>query len=378
MIPFLQRTQSNILAKIFWQSDKTILAVMLALFTIGLVLVVSTSSFVAIKIGKEPTYFIYHHVVYLCLGISVFITLFFFTQEQIVNLAIFISIGAIALMIIILLFGVEVKGAKRWLYLFGFSVQPSEFVKVCFPVVFAWIYRFCKEKKFNLKIMYSLLFTYCLMIIVLLLNQPDVGMSMLILALFGLLLLLIGMQVLWFVILVFLGLIVVILLYLNISHVNYRVNSFFEGGSYQVLKSMDAIANGSFFGKGAGLGVIKEYLPDSHTDFIFSVGIEEFGLFFGLLIIGLYLTILYRAIKYVENSNNIFNMIVVMGCVFILLLQSGIHIASSLNLMPTKGMTLPLISYGGSSLVANFLLMGFLIFFSRKNLTDVKYKPLKF
>lgn len=379
MFNFFSRAKQNIFAKIFWQCDKFLLFSIIFFLLIGLILVSSTSSFVALRIGLQPLYFVINHIIYMILGISILIGIFFLTQKQIIQLALLITIVSLILMFLIILVGVEIKGAKRWLYLFGFSIQPSEFMKVCFPVVFAFIYNFCSNKKYDIRIIYVSLFSYYLCVLFLLLLQPDVGMSLLISVLFVILLTLIGMSLIWLIMAGICFFAILIVSYFTFPHVNYRINTFlFEGNTYQVSKGIDAIQNGSMFGKGAGLGTIKEYVPDSHTDFIFSVLIEEFGFSLGIFIIFLYILILYRGIKYVQKTHNVFNMIVVMGGILIILLQGAIHMASNLNLIPTKGMTLPLISYGGSSLISNCFLMGMILWFSRKHVDDIDYQPLKF
>ena len=176
------------------------------------------------------------------------------------------------------------------------------------------------------------------------------------------------MGIFLFVFLIF----ILIFSYIIFPHVNYRVNSFlFDNNSYQVAKSIDAILRSGFFGQGVFEGNVSEYIPDAHTDFIFAVGSEEFGLVFSFIIISLYLTIGYRLYFYCVKSDEDFQIISIIGMVMILLVQTFIHIASNINLIPTKGMTLPLISYGGSSLVANCIMMGFILCISKKDIQNI-------
>ena len=163
--------------------------------------------------------------------------------------------------------------------------------------------------------------------------------------------------------------------YFLFPHANYRINHFlFEQNSYQVTKALNAIISGKIFGKGAGQGSLKKYLPDSHTDFVFTVGAEEFGLIFNCFLMIVYIVLIYRSYNVLLKQRSMFKILALGTTIVLISLQSIIHIASNINLIPTKGMTLPLISYGGSSMVSMALLMGFLLSLTKKDINNIELK----
>ena len=274
----------------------------------------------------------------------------------------------IGLMIATLFWGEATKGASRWIRILGFSLQPSEFIKPLFAVVAAWLFE--GQKRHNDFPGDILSFgLYCLTICLLAL-QPDVGMSIVVTAIWGFQLFLSGLSLTFVAIFGAAGVILLILAYFTFDHVHARVEQFLASGgelSYQVRKSLEAFGNGHIFGRGPGEGIIKVNIPDAHTDFIFAVAGEEFGLFLCLIIVGIYAAIVIRAMALSLKDSNLFIILSAAGLSASFGLQAIINMASTLHLMPTKGMTLPFISYGGSSLLATALGMGMLLAITRKN-----------
>ncbi|MFL1781353.1 Bacterial cell division protein FtsW, lipid II flippase [Candidatus Hepatincolaceae symbiont of Richtersius coronifer] len=374
----LGRTQNNIFSKWFWQNDKTLMICTFLLLCSGLILVITASPFVAMRIGIDWFYFIKNHLVYCVLSLGIIFFLSLLNKDQIIKLSFMGMIISLLLMIGIIAFGVEINGSKRWLYLLGFSFQPSEMMKVFFPVCFSFIWQYFNEHKRNKLSIYLILLILYIVIISLLFLQPDIGMLVLVTLVFTLLLFLTGISFVWILLLTLVTIFLLVTSYFVFPHVNYRLNNFlFEEKSYQVSRANDSIASGKIFGKGAGQGVIKEYLPDSHTDFIFAVAAEEFGLVFNLFLVYLYFMLIYRCYKIANKQEDPFKVLIISGLSGILGFQAIIHIASNVNLIPTKGMTLPFISYGGSSLISAAILIGLIFALTKKEISLLKVKNKK-
>lgn len=349
-----------------WSLNRNIIVALVLLVIISSVLVLTSSMFVAIRINKEPFYFIKHHFFYLAVSFVILLVVANLSASNLQKFIIIGFIGSLVLVWLVFAIGTEIKGAKRWLYLFGFSLQPSEFLKVFFTPFLAIIWGKFYKNKFTAYMLITIVFVLCAGS---LLIQPDLGMTVLTSLMFGAILFI--TQVSW-VLIAGLALVGVVLLsgtYFLFSHVAYRINSFFsEQASYQISKATQSIIEGKIFGKGAGMGEVKKYLPDSHTDFIFTVAAEEFGLIFNVFIILIYVSVVITCINVASKTNNITKKFSLVGLASLLGFQSFIHMASNLNLIPTKGMTLPIISYGGSSLMASMLLFGLLINLTKKNI----------
>jgi cell division protein FtsW len=272
-------------------------------------------------------------------------------------------------MLIVLIFGTQNKGAKRWIYVFEFSLQPSEIIKPFFIIVTSFIVtEFKKEKHLHLKILLSLYSILALLLIL----QPDLGMLILITIIFFIELFLTMINLKFFLLLGMVGIIVCFLLYFIFPHFSSRIDTFinsvfFDGEKgYQVKKSISAFSGGGLLGKGPLEGSIKNLIPDAHTDFIFSVIGEEFGGIICILIISLFFYISVRMILKTVNMKDNFKYIAISILSLQFLLQSIINIAVTLNLLPAKGMTLPFISYGGSSMIGTSIGIGFLLALSKK------------
>jgi cell division protein FtsW len=270
------------------------------------------------------------------------------------------------LLLLVFFLGDEAKGAKRWIMIFGFAIQPSEFAKTFFLVFNALLLHKLSSTKWFIK--YGLSTSFYLATTFLLILQPDFGMSLVFTALWLIQLFVFGLPLLLIALCIFLGLIGAISAYFMMPHVADRVNKFlnFNQSNYQVERSVDAYVNGGFFGTGPGSGIVKQHIPDAHTDFIFAVIGEEFGLIFCLFLMLILVLIITRAMKYALNEKDLFSKLAVIGIISQIALQSLINIGVSIGMLPTKGMTLPFISYGGSSLLAVSIGFGVILSLTKK------------
>ncbi|OUW95094.1 MAG: hypothetical protein CBD97_03695 [Pelagibacteraceae bacterium TMED237] len=307
------------------------------------------------------------HTVFFIISFILLFILADLDSKNIRRIAFFSFIILIILMISILFLDYEVKGSKRWIQIFNFTLQPSEMIKPIFVILTAWcISKSIEDKKFYLMFLFSFFF----FLLALILMQPDLGMTVLVSATFFCQLFVAGLSIF----LVFVALIFIISIsifsYFIFDHVKYRINSFLGGlggsDTYQIDLSIRAFQNGGLLGKGPGQGILKEKIPDANTDFIFAVAGEELGFIFCLIIIIIILSIIVRTLLNVLKVEDPYKIIAISGLICSFGLQSLINIFSSLGLIPTKGMTLPFVSYGGSSMISIALLFGFLLSLTNK------------
>jgi len=267
--------------------------------------------------------------------------------------------------------GIEVKGASRWLSLGGFTFQPSEFVKPCFAVVAAWMFaEYRQSENFPGRLIATLLL---IVVVALLLLQPDFGMAVTVTAVWFVQFFLAGLSLWWVGLALALSLGLVTAAYGIFPHVAKRIDLFIDpssGDSYQVATSLKAFEQGGLLGKGPGEGVVKGYLPDAHTDFIFAVAAEEFGMLASLAIVGLFSFIVLRGLARVMREADLFVLLAVAGLLTQFGLQALINMGVTVQLLPAKGMTLPFVSYGGSSLIASALGMGMVLALTRSGYRD--------
>jgi len=367
------RTDRSVLGQGWWTVDRTMMAALLALAGIGIIMVTTASPPVAAHLGLGDFYFLKRHFVFLIPSIFILITVSMFSTRLIWRMSTIVFLLSIIFMIAVLLFGMEIKGARRWIHVFGFSLQPSEFIKPAFAVVSAWFMARQKEQAAQgapaLGSGYAISLGLYALAIILLLMQPDLGMTIIVTSIFMVQIFLAGFPIRWVFVLIGLAVGGAVLAYTFFYHVRNRVDMFFDpssGDNYQVEKSLEAFKSGGLVGTGAGQGEIKLLLPDAHADFIFAVAGEEMGLFALLIIIGLFFLILYRGFNRLMESNDIFTVLAAGGLLAMFGLQAFVHMGSSLHLLPTKGMTLPLISYGGSSMLSISLSMGVVLALTRK------------
>ena len=366
MIAF-SRNSKSLIANWWWTVDKALLIMIGLIIVIGSFFNFSASPAVANRIGVGSFHFIKRQFFFLPLAVGIMLLLSMQSLKTIRRTAV-IGYVLTVIFMIFALWGPEVKGAHRWISLGSFSLQPSEFVKPTFAVVAAWLFEGQKRyRDFPGDILSIGLFAFTLFLLLL---QPDVGMSVVVTLVWAFQFFLSGLS-LWSVGgMALAGIVALGGAYLVFPHVQARFQQFLASEnnlSYQVKKAMEAFENGNVFGMGPGEGVVKMHIPDAHTDFIFAVAAEEYGMLLCLLIVGLYAAIVIRTLMISCKDNNLFIILAASGLAASFGLQSIINMASTLHLMPTKGMTLPFISYGGSSLLGIALGMGMLLAITRKN-----------
>jgi cell division protein FtsW len=271
-------------------------------------------------------------------------------------------------------YGYEVKGAVRWINILGLSLQPSEFIKPFFAVVTGWLLSLKFEGEFP---SFSICLLIYILISALLIIQPDFGTVVMVTAAFGIQLFVAGMPLFWITLILVSSAVGVMGAYFWLPHVANRINNFLDpetNENYQVSKSIMAFEQGGMYGRGPGEGAIKQVIPDSHSDFIFAVAGEEFGAIICLIIIGIFAFIVLRSLLKLLDEEDKFSQLAAIGVISQFGLQSVINIGVTLNLLPTKGMTLPFISYGGSSTLAVSIAMGMLLGLTRQRTSLTRYK----
>jgi len=354
----LFRDDESLIGSNWYYLEKKLFIFPLLLSFIGLLAIYSL-------IGTEYSItLLFKHTVFLLFSLSI---LFFFSLLPVNNLRKLLNISAFSflfLLILVPILGYEIKGATRWINLKFFSIQPSEILKGPILCLFSWFcYLFIKTGKFSYMFFVILIILF---ISTLLLLQPDIGTLMLYLSSFFLLIILYLRNIKLIFILGLFGLFFIAFAYFTFDHVSIRIDKFLSPeNSPQVAKSLSAIIEGGFFGVGLGEGQLKYSIPESHNDFIFAILIEEFGIFFGLFIALLYPIFFFLIKKILKSQPNLFIQNTTFSLCFILCMQAFINIGSSIDLIPPTGMTLPFISYGGSSMLSYAIIFGTLINFSK-------------
>ena len=361
----------------WWRGiDQQLLIAVSILIAISLLLVTTASSSVATRIGVPEDFFATRHLYSVI--ICVILILFFSSLELelIKKIAIAGFVINVGLLLLVNLHGYEVKGARRWINILGFSLQPSEFIKPCFAIYTGFIFSYFKARNFSFIISTA---SY-LVVAVLLIAQPDLGMLITLTGIWGVQLFIAGLPLIWIVGAVLSIVIGMFLAYEFLPHVTARIDSFLDPSShenYQVSQSLSAFKHGGLFGTGPGEGTVKHNIPDSHADFIFAVAGEEFGSVLCIFISLLFAFIVLRGTLSLIKQENEFVVLSASGILSQFALQSIINMGVSLNLLPTKGMTLPFISYGGSSTLSVGIAIGMLLAFSKTRIINTKYNIIK-
>lgn len=377
---FAPRTDKSVLGRWWWTVDRLTLSAILILVSLGILMVATASPAVAERIGLPSFHFLLRHIIFLIPAMAL---LFFTSLLSVANarrLALLALLCSFITLIMIPIFGTEVKGASRWIYIFGFSLQPSEFLKPAFIVTTAWLFSREADNKINGANFPGTMIALGLWAfsVALLISQPDLGMTTLLTASFFVQFFLAGLGIGWIILAGIGGIAAISLAYIYLPHVTSRIDRFLDpasGDTYQIDRSIQSFGNGGLFGQGIGQGDVKLYLPDAHTDFIFAVGAEEMGLIFCIFLIIIYLFIILRGLKRLMGETEMLPFLAAAGILVQLGLQMLIHMGSAMHLIPAKGMTLPLISYGGSSLIATGFALGLLLAFTSKrvNKTSITY-----
>ena len=371
----MQTSIKNNFINRWWKviDQQTIIA-MVILLAFSLMLVTTASPAVANRIGLTDNYFSSRHVVFLTLAVIIILTFSLLDKKWIRRLAIFGFLGSLLMLVLVKFYGFEVKGATRWINIGGFSYQPSEFMKPFFAVVTGWVLSLNYYEEFpSFKVCFMLFISVAALLII----QPDFGMLVMVSAVFGIQLFVAGLPIIWLFIAIFASVFGSIGAYLLLPHVASRINRFLDpvnSENYQITRSLEAFESGGLYGKGPGEGSVKQFLPDSHTDFIFAVAGEEFGAIICLMIIITFAYIVIRILINLLHEDDKFIQIAAIGIISQFGLQAVINMGVSLNLLPTKGMTLPFISYGGSSTLAISIGMGMLLGLTKRKASLVKYR----
>ena len=367
MMATFSRADTSILGRWWWTVDRLTLFSIVTLIFFGYVLVLAASPAVAERIHQSRDIFILKQVIFLALAGSVVVGVSVLSPRSIRRLAMAGCLIALALTALTLVHGIEITGARRWIHLPGMQIQPSEFLKPCFAVVTAWLLTGAKRNSIFPGTIAS--FAVFAMILLLLKSQPDIGMLTVITAVFFAQLFVQGMNM-GFVGLGAAGMVgAAVSAYAIFPHVRSRVERFIhpeQGDHYQVDMALQAFGNGGLLGRGPGEGRVKDLLPDAHADFVYAVAGEEFGLIVCLLILGVFGFIVLRGLLRLVQENDEFSILASTGLLTGFGLQAFVNMASTLHLIPTKGMTLPFISYGGSSAISVALGMGMLLALTRR------------
>ena len=368
----MQNEQLNIFFYNWWRSiDRKIFITTIILIFIGCLISFGATPSIAIKYGLEPYYFVKKHLIFTPVAFFFIFFTSLFSKVGIKRFFLFIFLISIFFIFYSFFIGIESKGSIRWVYFFGYSFQPSEFLKVSFIIICAWIF----SSKNQLKVINNKIFSFILYLFVsgLILYQPDFSMFIIISSVYFGQLFINGLKWKWVIACSFFFSFVFFVTYFLLSNVKIRIDNFFDpstGDNYQISKSLQAIKEGGLFGKGTGMGTVKDNLPDAHTDFIFSVIAEEFGLISCLFVIIFFIYLIFKIYKRVKNEKYLFVILSVSGLVIQLGSQIFVNIGSTIGLIPTTGTTLPFISYGGSSMISTALNIGVILALTRVNYKD--------
>ena len=366
--PFSRNDQSPI-AQWFWTVDRGLLGAALALMGLGVMLSFASSpaAILADESITDPFHYSWRMIVWASGGVGLMLITSLLSPRGVRRIAVLGLLGAIVVMAMLPFIGDTVKGAARWVNLGPFSLQPSEFAKPSLIVFAAWM--FAEGQKGQGVPGVSIAFGFYVVTVALLLIQPDIGQTLLITTTFMAVFFMAGVPLRWVAVLGGMFVAGMTAIYLLFPHVQSRVAKFVSPGvedTHQIDRASEAIRAGGLVGRGVGEGVMKRSVPDLHTDFIYSVGAEEFGLVLSLIMIGLYAFIVFRGMGRAMKLNDPFEQTAAAGLFMLIGLQASINVAVNLNLIPTKGMTLPFISYGGSSMMAMGLTMGFALALTRR------------
>ena len=350
----------------WWTVDRMILVAIAALMMAGLVLSLAASPPVAIRMDRDPFYFVNRQVLFVIPAVVILLVTSMLSPRQIRRLSIVMFMLSICLVAATLLYGAEVKGARRWIAIMGMSLQPSEFLKPAFVILIAWLFGESArrpEMPANIAALGLLL-----VVVLLLVLQPDFGQTMLILLVWGALFFMAGMRLVWVAGLGATAIGGLAGAYFTVPYVARRLKNFIDpssGDNYNIKNALVSFNSGGWFGRGPGEGTVKRVLPESHTDFVFAVAAEEFGIVICLVLVALFAFIVIRALRHALRNEDPFARFAAAGLAILFGLQAAINMAVNLHLMPAKGMTLPFISYGGSSIISLAYAMGMLLALTR-------------
>lgn len=375
------RTDRSVLNIWWWTVDRWTMVAIFTLLLIGGFMSLSISGATGGRIGLDTFYLARHHLIMIPAAVIILLFFSLMTLRQLFWLSCIVLIGMIFLAALTPLIGTEIKGARRWIRLAGFSLQPSEFIKPAFALVAAWL---LSRQPSPLKSWKGFLsswggsFLLYGLIIFLLIRQPDLGMAFVVSLTWFSQLFFAGLHRFWILIVLVGGVVGLLAAYTFLPHVAARVDRFLNpesGDNFQVNQSLAAFAHGGLYGKGPGEGTVKRSIPDAHSDFVFAVIGEELGLIVCVFVVGIYCFIFLRGMSRLLRESSLFILLATSGILLSFTLQAMINIASAINLIPTKGMTLPFISYGGSSMLAVSMAMGMFLSLTRQRPGQIEGLP---
>lgn len=363
----LDRRSNSALGRWWWTVDRSMMVALMLLICIGMFLMAAASPPVAQRIGLSDFYFVTRHQLFLGMALVTMVAVSMVSKLNVKRMALIGLVLSFVLMLLLPLIGFENKGAVRWLKIGQFSIQPSEFMKPCFAVVLAWI--FAESGKYAQQMAYKFAIGLYAFAVMLLVMQPDFGMAVTVTVMFAVQFFVAGMPLGWMLGLSAFAVTGAVMAYQFLPHVTARINHFFDpkaGDNYQVEQSLEAFRSGGLFGVGPGEGIVKQRIPDAHTDFIFAVVGEEFGAVVGLIVITLFAVIVLRGLMRLKEETDRFAILASVGILTQFGVQALINMGVAVKLLPAKGMTLPFLSYGGSSLLAVALGMGMMLALTRR------------
>ncbi len=367
MITFA-RSDTSVMSRWWWTVDRWLLLALMLLIGVGLILTFAASPAVAEKLGLGGFHFVKRQIVFLGASIATLIAISMMNETFVRRVSVLMFPVCVVLVWATLFFGEEIKGSSRWLQLGGFTLQPSEFLKPAFIMTTSWMFaEEFKNPSFPGK---KIALGFYFLVAGSLILQPDYGQTILISSVFAIQFIIAGLPLIWVFGAFGGGLLAIVSAYIFVPHVQSRIDIFLDpasGDSYQIDKALNAFKSGGLFGRGPGEGAVKKVLPDAHTDFIFAVAGEEFGSFVCVAILCLFAVIVIRGLSHLLEEENPFVLFAVSGLLSLFGLQALINMGVNLAVLPNKGMTLPFISYGGSSLLALAITMGIVLALTRKN-----------
>jgi len=372
---------NNYLYKFYYQwwknIDKSILLLISLLFAIGLFFsLVSTSLIASDKLNTNSYFFFFKHLIYIFIGIIIIFIFSSLKTNQLFYYSYFFFFIALISLFLVPIIGVEVKGSKRWIDLFFLPrFQPIELLKPFLIITISSI--LCSARSSNLYLKYLLSIMIVSVISLLLIMQPDIGQTLLIIFSWVVLIFTSGINIFFLIglsIFAFVSLAYLIIYVPKFDYIQSRIFSFFNRDTgthnFQSDKAIESITSGGFFGKGIGEGTLKNRVPEAHTDYIISVISEEFGVVAIILILLLFLIFIHMVFKKINYEKNDKIKLVLIGCVSLILMQATIHIGVNIRLFPTTGMTLPFLSYGGSSIVSISILSGIVLNLTKRKIEN--------
>jgi cell division protein FtsW len=370
-----QRSDRSRLAEWWFTVDHRLLAMILGLIGCGILLSLAASPAVAMKKQLPPYYFVSRHLAFAALAAVIVVVVSFLSPRGVRRLALGLLIAGIGGMVAVLVVGLELNGARRWLPVFGQTVQPSELMKPGFVVVVAWLFAESRRRPEMPALPIAVALTG--VIAMLLVAEPDIGQLMLVMLVFGLLYVLSGQRLVGALAVAGAGTAMLAYAYYNLGYIRTRIDKFIVGApgeKSQLDSALKAFTNGGLFGRGPGEGTVKTNLPDAHTDFIFAVLAEEYGAIACIALLGLYAAISLRAVARAGDDPDHADRLAVFGLSTAFAAQASINMGVNVGLLPAKGMTLPFVSAGGSSMIAVAFGLGMLLALTRRRTDRVSLK----